>query len=178
MKKILIVIDYQKDFVNGALGFDGAESLDDKIAQKVRDFGKGNVFYTLDTHDENYLQTCEGKHLPIVHCVKGAGGWALFGQTAAALQDVDAIGFEKTGFGLQITPEILKVLPENPDSIELVGLVSNICVLSNAVIFKTWFSESEIIVDASCTDSFDKSLHTQALNVLEGLQVKVINREE
>ena len=177
MKKYLCVIDYQNDFVDGALGFPGAEKLDEKIAAKVRAYGKGRVLFTRDTHFENYLTTREGKNLPVVHCIKGTQGWQVYGETAKALEEVEAPGIDKLVFGMDVTdPATAAVLPEAADEIELVGLVSNICVVSNAVVLQSKYPEATIIVDAACTDSFDKSLHEKVLDVLEGFQVKVINR--
>lgn len=176
MKKILVVIDYQNDFVSGTLGFSGAELLDRPIAEKIRTYGKGNVFYTLDTHGEDYLRTREGKNLPVVHCVKNTPGWEVFGETRQALTEVDAIGFCKTSFGLDITEEVSAKLPERVDEIELVGLVSNICVISNAVVLQTKYPQATITVDAALTKSFDEKLHNSALDVLQGLQVNVIHR--
>ena len=82
MNRYLFVIDYQNDFVDGALGFPGAEKLDEKIAAKVRAYGKGNVLFTRDTHFENYMDTREGKNLPVKHCIKGSFGWEVYGETA------------------------------------------------------------------------------------------------
>ena len=177
MNRYLFVIDYQNDFVDGALGFPGAEKLDEKIAAKVRSYGKGKVLFTRDTHFENYLDTREGKHLPIVHCIKGTKGWELYGETAKACEEVGAVGIDKLVFGMDVTdPATAAVLPESADEIELVGLVSNICVVSNAVVLQSKYPEATIIVDAACTDSFDKSLNEKVLDVLAGFQVKVINR--
>lgn len=177
MERYLFVIDYQKDFVDGALGFPGAEKLDEKIAAKVREYGKGRVFFTRDTHFENYLETREGKNLPVVHCIKGSEGWQVYGETAKALTEVEAPGIDKLVFGMDVTdPATAAVLPETADEIELVGLVSNICVVSNAVVLQSKYPEATIIVDAACTDSFDKSLHEKVLDVLSGFQVKVLGR--
>ena len=177
MNRYLFVIDYQNDFVDGALGFLGAEKLDAAIAAKVRAYGKGRVLFTRDTHFENYLDTREGKNLPVVHCVKGTPGWECYGETALALAEVEAPGIDKLVFGMDVTdPATAAVLPEQADEIELVGLVSNICVVSNAVVLQSKYPEATITVDASCTDSFDKALHQKVLDVLEGFQVKVINR--
>ena len=177
MKRGLFVIDYQNDFVDGALGFQGAELLDEKIASKVRSYGQGNVWFTRDTHFENYLETREGKNLPVVHCIKGTKGWEVYGETAKALEEVHAKAIDKLVFGMDVTdPATAAVLPESLDEIELVGLVSNICVVSNAVVLQAKYPEATIFVDASCTDSFDKELHEKVLDVLSGFQVKVINR--
>ena len=160
MKRGLFVIDYQNDFVDGALGFQGAELLDEKIASKVRSYGQGNVWFTRDTHFENYLETREGKNLPVVHCIRGTKGWEVYGETAKALEEVQAKGIDKLVFGMDITdPATAALLPESLDEIELVGLVSNICVVSNAVVLQSRYPEATILVDASCTDSFDKQLH-------------------
>ena len=177
MNRYLFVIDYQNDFVDGALGFPGAEKLDEKIAAKVRTYGKDHVLFTRDTHFENYLSTREGKNLPVEHCIKGTPGWEVYGETAKALEEVDAKAIDKLVFGMDVTdPATAAVLPEAADEIELVGLVSNICVVSNAVVLQSKYPEATIIVDAACTDSFDKSLHEKVLDVLSGFQVKVINR--
>ena len=177
MNRYLFVIDYQNDFVDGALGFPGAEKLDGKIAAKVRAYGKGKGFFTRDTHFENYLQTREGRNLPVVHCIKGTKGWEIYGETAQALREVEAEGIDKLVFGMDVTdPATAAVLPESADEIELVGLVSNICVVSNAVVLQSKYPEASIVVDAACTDSFDKDLHTKVLDVLGGFQVKVVNR--
>jgi nicotinamidase-related amidase len=159
------------------LGFPGAEKLDAAIAAKVRAYGKGRVYFTLDTHFENYLQTREGRNLPVTHCIKGTDGWQVYGDTANALAEVEAPAIDKLVFGMDISdPAIAAVLPETADEIELVGLVSNICVVSNAVVLQSKYPEATIIVDASCTDSFDKTLHEKVLDVLAGFQVRVINR--
>ena len=173
----LFVIDYQNDFVDGALGFPGAEALDAAIAARVREYGPGRVWFTQDTHDADYLSTREGKNLPVIHCVKGTPGWEVYGETAKALAEVDAPAIDKLVFGMDVTdPATAAVLPERADEIELVGLVSNICVVSNAVVLQSKYPEADIIVDAACTDSFDKGLHEKVLDVLEGFQVRVINR--
>ena len=177
MNRYLFVIDYQNDFVDGALGFPGAEKLDEKIAAKVRAYGKGKVLFTRDTHFDNYLDTREGRNLPVKHCVKGTFGWECYGDTAKALEEVEAKAIDKLVFGMDVTdPATAAVLPESADEIELVGLVSNICVVSNAVVLQSKYPEATIIVDAACTDSFDKGLHEKVLDVLSGFQVTVVNR--
>lgn len=177
MERYLFVIDYQNDFVDGALGFPGAEKLDGKIAEKVRSYGKGHVLFTRDTHYDNYLDTREGRKLPVTHCLKDTKGWQVYGETAKALAEVEAPGIDKRAFGMDVTdPATAAVLPERADEIELVGLVSNICVVSNAVVLQSRYPEATITVDAACTDSFDKALHEKVLDVLEGFQVKVTGR--
>ena len=177
MDRYLFVIDYQNDFVDGALGFPGAEKLDGRIASKIRAYGPGRVLFTRDTHFENYLSTREGRNLPVVHCIKDTPGWQVYGETAKALEEVEAPAIDKLVFGMDVSdPAVAAVLPEKADEIELVGLVSNICVVSNAVVLQSKYPEATITVDAACTDSFDKALHEKVLDVLAGFQVKVINR--
>lgn len=170
---LLIVVDYQNDFVNGALGFDGAELLDGKISRKIEEYHKNgsHVIFTLDTHGENYLETQEGRRLPVKHCIKGSEGHKLFGKTAEAACKNDVF-FEKTGFpSLDMANYLMN---KSYDRIEIVGLVSNICVISNAIMAKAALPEAEIIVDASYTDSFDKTLNEKCFDILEGLQITVI----
>lgn len=176
MKKLLIVVDYQKDFVNGSLGFDGAEKLDILIADKIRSYRENgdDVVFTADTHDSDYLFTQEGKKLPVVHCVKNTDGWQLYGTVATLFGNGDKL-FKKSVFGSGDLYEWLKTTEY--DSVELVGLVSNICVISNAVLVKTALPEAEVTVDASCTASADMHLHDSALDVMAGLQIKITNRQ-
>lgn len=175
MKKALIVVDYQKDFVIGSLGFPKAEALDEAIAAKIQEYRScgGDVIVTLDTHAENYLETQEGKNLPVVHCVSGTDGWNLFGETAKQIRENDR-KFEKGTFGSLALAEYLK--RREYEQVELVGVVSNICVISNAVLAKAVLPESLIIVDAACTASNDDIMNEKALDVMEGIQIKVINR--
>ena len=178
MDRYLFVIDYQNDFVDGALGFPGAEKLDAGIAAKVRAYGEGHVLFTRDTHFDNYLDTREGRLLPVPHCVKGSHGWQLYGETAKACAEVGAPAIDKLVFGMDVTdPATAAVLPAQADEIELVGLVSNICVISNACVLQAKYPEARILVDASLTASMDPQMHEKVLDVLEGFQVKVLNRE-
>ena len=185
MKKLLIVVDYQNDFVDGALGFEGAELLDERIARKIDEYREtgDSVCFTFDTHRGNYMQTQEGQKLPIPHCIEGTDGHELYGEVAKRQQDADAV-FRKPTFGSTALFERLlerqRVATEvgsSPyESIELVGLVSNMCVLSNAVIARTACPDVPIIVDASCTAAPDPAMHEKALDILEGLQIEVTNR--
>ena len=177
MERYLFVIDYQNDFVDGALGFPGAEALDAGIAAKIRAYGPGRVLFTRDTHFDNYLDTREGRLLPVVHCIKGTPGWEVYGETAKAIREIGASGIDKLVFGMDVTdPATAAVLPETADEIELVGLVSNICVVSNACVLQAKYPEARILVDAKLTASMDPQMHEKVLDVLEGFQVKVLNR--
>ena len=170
--KLLIVVDFQNDFISGALGFPKAELLIDKIYEKIKIFKDNNddVLYTFDTHHEDYLETIEGKHLPTIHCLKDSWGWQL----PEPINTLSGYKITKDTFG---AADLLTFLKNSKyEEIELVGLVSNICVISNAIIAKTASPHSRIIVDAQLTSSFDEELHEKALDVMTGLQIEVINR--
>lgn len=172
MKRALIVVDYQNDFVSGALGFNGAEKLDEVICRKIVDYKKdGDIIFTFDTHTENYLDTMEGKNLPVPHCIDGSEGHKLFGKTAEKA-DESCFYFKKYTFGSLELAEFLK--EKNYDSVELCGLVSNICVLSNAVLAKAALPDSEIIVDSKTTASFDIDMNQKTFDILKGIHIKVL----
>lgn len=178
MQRLLVVVDFQNDFVTGALGFEDAPKLDRYIAKKVNTYVEHgyDIAVTYDTHQEDYLETQEGERLPVEHCIEGSEGWQLYGETGATLQALDTVHvFKKDTFGSIALGDFLRDHPF--ESIEFVGLVSNMCVLSNAVIAKAAQPEAEIIVDAMGTDSFDGSIHEKALDVMQGMQMSVINRE-
>ena len=159
MKKLLIVVDYQNDFIDGALGFPGAEKLSPIIAGKIKKAREdgADVIFTLDTHGENYLETSEGRHLPVPHCVKGTKGHELREEIKALVEPQDRI-IEKPSFG----------------SAELCGLVTDICVVSNAIIAKTALPEANVTVDSAAVASFDKAKHDAALEVMKSVQVNIV----
>ncbi len=175
MKNILLVIDYQNDFVDGALGFSRAAELETCIAAKIEQYKQNGdaVAFTFDTHHQDYLDTQEGRNLPVIHCIKDTPGWQLHGKVAGLCDESDK-RFEKGAFGSVELVDYLK--RQGYDRVELVGLVSHICVLSNAVLAKSALPEAEIVVDAACTASYDDTLHTAALNLMAGLQMTIINR--
>lgn len=185
MKKLLIVVDYQNDFVDGALGFPGAELLEGRIAAKIDAYREAGdeIAFTLDIHGKNYLNTLEGTNLPVEHCIDGTVGAELYGSIADRVTTCDPV-FEKPTFGSKELFGRLVAMQKAADevgtkpfeSIEFVGLVSNICVIANAVLAKTACPEVPIIVDASCTGSFDEELQNKAFDVMEGLQIQVVNR--
>lgn len=185
MKRLLIVVDYQTDFVDGSLGFPGAEELGPRIAAKIDEYHERGdiVVFTMDRHEANYLTTQEGRNLPIEHCIAGTPGFELHSSIADHVLDVDEI-FPKGTFGsdglfewLREANDVATQIRAIPfESIELVGLVSNICVISNMVIAKTACPEVPIIVDAACTGSNDEKLNEAVLDVMGSLQVQVINR--
>ncbi|ERI95446.1 hypothetical protein HMPREF1982_00189 [Clostridiales bacterium oral taxon 876 str. F0540] len=181
MKKLLVVIDYQKDFVDGALGFPKAVTLEQGIYDRVSEYLKNGdkVLFTYDTHFENYLSTREGRNLPVMHCIKDSEGHKLFGKLVDFENAENTLHYEKKGFGIA-PKDMLKIadeLGEDIEKIELIGVVTNICVISNLVMFQSQFRNADVVVDASLCASFDESLHEKTLDVVEGLQGKVINRK-
>lgn len=175
MKRLLIVVDYQRDFVEGALGFPGAEALDGPIADRIAAYrAAGNdVAFTLDTHGPDYPATEEGQWLPAAHCLRGSPGWSLYGRTGEARRPEDPV-FEKETFPSLALGEWLR--ERDYGQVELCGLVSHICVLSNAVMVKAALPNAHITVDARLTASYDPALHQKALDVLEGIQIAVLHR--
>ena len=143
--------------------------LENGISAKINEYKNDEIIYTLDTHYENYSQTQEGRKLPVPHCIKGSNGHELYGNIRFLLRDRKY--FEKNTFP---SLELGKYLEKNSyDSIELCGLVSNICVLSNAIIAKAACPEAEIIIDSSLTASSDNDLHQKAIDIMRGLQITV-----
>lgn len=173
MKKCLIVVDYQNDFVSGPLGFPEAAALEQNIARKINEYRSNgdSVIFTFDTHGEDYMDTQEGRNLPVIHCLQNTTGHNLYGQVAMLIQDSDKRFFKNT-FGSDLLYLYLKTEPFK--SIELVGVVSNICVISNAVLAKTAQPETQIIVDSKCVASNNSSLNQAALDVMSGLQIRII----
>jgi nicotinamidase-related amidase len=162
MKKLLIVVDYQNDFVNGALGFDGAEKLADVIKNKIEEYLNCNddVIFTLDTHEDNYMETLEGHKLPVKHCIKDSDGWKIF-ESCNYLNKAIKV-FEKPTFPSLDLANYLK--EKTYDEVELCGLVSNICVISNAIMVKASLPNAKIFIDAKATDSFDKVLQEKCFD--------------
>lgn len=174
VKRCLIVIDYQNDFVDGSLGFAQASMLDHGIAEKIRLYHKrgDTVMFTLDSHNDDYLHTQEGQKLPVPHCITGTHGHRLYGETASCRQKHDLVFF-KPSFGSMELAYYLRTHPYQ--EIELVGVVTNICVISNAVLCKAALPEARVCVNASLCASNDESLHEKTLDVLRGLQIDVIS---
>lgn len=172
MKEILVVVDMQKDFIDGALGTKEAMAIVPAAAQKIRDF-EGPVFVTLDTHDDNYPETAEGKKLPVKHCIKGTLGHELNEEIRKALSGKNCTITEKLTFGSVRLPGLIQ---ENgtPDSITLIGLCTDICVISNALILKAFFPETEINVDSTCCAGVTPELHQAALAAMNSCQINIL----
>lgn len=173
MKKLLIVVDFQKDFVDGSLGFEKAVKLDDLIYNKILEYKNNNddIIYTFDTHDDDYFETMEGKKLPILHCQKGDLGHQLYGKVKDLFDKEKDIYFEKPTFPSLELANYLK--DKDYTDVEVCGLVSNICVLTNVVMVKAALPNASIVVDKSLTDSFDEILNEYTFEILKGIHVNV-----
>ena len=192
--KMLVVIDFQHDFVDGKLGFEGAEKLDAGIAAKIREYDERGDFIiqTMDTHKENYMSTREGSHLPVMHCIEGTDGWEAYGETGKLLDELNERQITRYR---QIRKATFPVHPydmvdmmdwirmneirfEEIKEIEFVGLVSNICVISNICVFQGAFPNAQILVDPNLIASFNPKAHEAVLEVMQSLQVVFIGEEK
>ena len=175
MKQFLIVVDMQKDFVDGALGSNEAVAIVPCVVNKIRTF-EGEIVVTYDTHTEEYMSTNEGHHLPVPHCIKGSDGWQLDAQVAAALAGRDYRTVEKPTFGSVVLPTLLREMAgEEPFTVELIGLCTDICVVSNALLVKANFPEYEIFVDAACCAGVTPESHKAALATITSCQIHIKN---
>ena len=175
MKKLLVVVDYQKDFVDGALGFDGAIDIEDKIVGLVDYFERHEWFvaFTLDTHEKDYLETTEGKNLPVEHCIKGTDGWKLMERLEDYAKKYPK--FEKHTFGSLDLGNYIRGIAPLIDEVYLVGLVSNICVISNAIIAKSALDKNgKVFVIKNAVGSPNGEMQQKAFDILENLHIKVI----
>ncbi len=172
--KALIVVDMQNDFVSGSLGSAEAQKIVPGVARKIEEYRKAGapVFFTLDTHEEDYLLTQEGKNLPVKHCLKGTDGWQLSPEVREAAGNAP-VCFEKNTFGSEALTR--KLVSEKPEEIELVGLCTDICVISNALLIKAFLPETVIRVDASCCAGVTPESHENALKAMKMCQITVIN---
>lgn len=173
MKRYLVVVDMQRDFVDGALGTAEAAAIVDNVVRKIEQFS-GGLFVTYDTHFKNYMDTAEGKKLPVPHCIKGTPGWELDRRVAQALSTKEYTPVEKGTFGSVDLPGIvLEAAEGEPFSLELIGLCTDICVVSNALLLKASFPEAEISVDASCCAGVTPETHEAALKTMGCCQINI-----
>lgn len=174
MKKFLVVVDMQKDFIDGALGTTEAQAIVKKAADKIKS-SSSEILVTYDTHFENYLESAEGKKLPVAHCIKGTDGWSLNSEIAAALSEKKYTAVEKITFGSVDLPAIISDMAEGEDfEVELIGLCTDICVVSNALLLKANFPEKEISVDSSCCAGVTPETHRAALDTMKMCQINII----
>lgn len=175
MKKLLIVIDMQNDFIDGALGSAEAQSIVENVNHKIKQYDdSGNlVIFTADTHTSDYLNTQEGRNLPVPHCIKGTNGWKI---SSKLYRPEESPVIEKETFGSKELGILLMELErsgEMLESIELVGLCTDICVISNAMIVKAFLPEVPVSVDSSCCAGVTPEGHNNALEAMKMCQIKV-----
>ena len=172
MRKLLLVIDMQNDFIDGSLGTQEAQNIVEKVKEKIRLYSPRNIVATMDTHSEDYLETQEGRNLPVEHCIKGTKGWEIRADIMELL--TDAKFYEKPTFGSIQLAEDLKALSEVEEiEIELVGLCTDICVISNALLLKAMMPEVKISVDAGCCAGVTPKSHTAALTAMRSCQIQI-----
>ena len=175
MKQFLIAIDIQKDFVDGALGTEEAAAMIPAAAARIRECRNAGytLIATLDTHDQNYSGTAEGKKLPVPHCIRGTEGWKLHPGVSGELEG--CLTVEKPTFGSIRLPEVIRdVAGEEDFTIELIGLCTDICVVSNALLLKAHFPEIQISVRADCCAGVTPEKHKAALETMKSCQIDVI----
>ena len=172
MRKILVVIDMQNDFVDGSLGTAEAEAIVENVKQKIRTYAPEDVFATMDTHSEDYMNTQEGENLPVMHCIKGTEGWEIRSDIAALMPEASI--YEKPTFGsTRLASDLADIAREEEIRIELIGLCTDICVVSNALLLKAMMPEVEISVDASCCAGVTPEKHLAALETMRSCQIQV-----
>lgn len=171
--KYLIVIDMQNDFVDGALGTEEAVSIVPNVVKKIKNFN-GKVLFTRDTHHADYMDTQEGRNLPVSHCIEGTEGFELVSEVKALCDStpIDKPVFGSVELGMQLKEENDK---ESIESITLVGLCTDICVISNAFVIKSFLPEVPIIVDASCCAGVTVESHLRALESMKTCQIQIVN---
>lgn len=172
--KILVVVDMQNDFVTGALGTKEAQAIVPKVVAKIEEYKKQGypVLATMDTHHSNYLQTNEGRHLPIEHCLEETTGWKLVPEIDPLIREVDRI--RKFQFANYSLARVVDLHCKGYFDIELVGVCTDICVIANALVFKMYFPENTITVDASCCAGTTPEAHEAALKVMKSCQIDII----
>lgn len=170
--KVLVVVDMQNDFIDGALGTKEAREILPRVVEKVRGFC-GKVVFTRDTHGENYLQTQEGRRLPVEHCIRGSYGWEIHDELKPFCKEkpMDKVTFGSAELGQQMAKWNQQ---EKIESIELAGLCTDICVISNAMILKAFLPETEIMVDSKCCAGVTPESHERALKSMETCQISIL----
>lgn len=172
MRKLLVVVDMQKDFIDGSLGTKEAEAIVESVVKVIGTYDTKDIFATRDTHPENYLETQEGRNLPVVHCVKGTPGWEINEKVAAALKDAEVI--DKPTFGSRELAEKIAGIAEKEEiEVTLVGLCTDICVVSNALLIKAYLPEIPVKVIASCCAGVTPESHEAALKTMQMCQIKI-----
>lgn len=172
MKKLLIVVDMQNDFIDGALGTKEAQAILPNVKKKIEKYRKASndVIFTRDTHEENYLHSQEGKNLPVEHCIKNTNGWEI----SQELDTKNSVIIDKPTFG---SVRLMSLITNNyhDAEFELVGLCTDICVISNAIMLKANLPEAKVSVDAACCAGVSPETHNNALEAMKMCQINIIS---
>lgn len=187
MKKILVIVDMQNDFINGALGTKEAEAIVPNVVEKIKNYPDKEetvLLYTKDTHYEDYMSTLEGEKLPVPHCIENTDGWCINKQISSVADNEGFLGFSsdkiinsriyKNTFGSEDLYELLKTYKDDIEQVEFLGLCTDICVLSNAIMARMALPNTKIIVDASCCAGVTPESHNAALITMKSCQIDVI----
>lgn len=173
MRKILVVVDMQNDFIDGALGTPEAQAIVENVVDEIGNYAEADLIATRDTHPEGYLETQEGRNLPIPHCVRNTPGWEIAPKVAAALGRAEVI--DKPTFGSKMLAEKLAAMAEQEElEITLIGLCTDICVVSNALLIKAYLPETQVNVIASCCAGVTPESHEAALKTMAMCQIKIL----
>ncbi|MBR1986215.1 MAG: cysteine hydrolase [Mogibacterium sp.] len=173
MRKILVVVDMQNDFIDGALGTAEAVAIVENVKARIREYDPADVFVTMDTHAPNYLETQEGRNLPVEHCIKGTKGWQIRSDIASLLPDWHI--YEKPTFGsVALAKDIAEIAAAEEIEIEVLGLCTDICVVSNALMLKAYMPEVQISVDSSCCAGVTPESHEAALKTMQMCQIRIM----
>lgn len=172
MRKILVVVDMQNDFIDGALGTPEAAGIVENVKYKIREYRPKDIFVTMDSHSPDYLNTQEGRYLPVEHCIKGTDGWKIRPDIAELLEGANV--YEKGAFGnVHLAQEIAEIAAQEEIEIEVIGLCTDICVVSNALILKAVMPEVTIYVDPGCCAGVTPESHEAALKTMQMCQIQM-----
>ena len=170
MRKLLVVVDMQNDFIDGALGTKEALAIVENVKAKICEYDQKDIFVTMDTHAPDYLSTQEGRNLPVEHCIKGTKGWQIRSDIAERLTGAHV--YEKPTFGSKaLAKDIAKIASAEDTEIELIGLCTDICVVSNALLLKAMMPEVKISVDPACCAGVTPESHEAALITMQMCQI-------
>lgn len=176
MPNLLIVVDMQNDFIDGSLGTKEAQAIVQNVVKKISQYkSEGNpIIFTQDTHGPDYLNTQEGRKLPIEHCIKGTKGWEICDEVKAAADFDNCKKYEKVTFGSnKYAMDLAHGAYQDITGVELVGLCTDICVISNAILTKTFLPETRVVVDASCCAGVTPQSHENALEAMKMCQIEI-----
>ena len=177
MGKLLVVVDMQKDFIDGALGTAEAVMIVPNVVDKIKEYQAAGdtVVFTKDTHFENYMETQEGKNLPVEHCIKGTEGHEICDEIKAVIDPESCKVYEKVTFGSsEFAQDLKNGVYDDAESITLIGLCTDICVISNAMLCKTFLTETPVYIDAKCCAGVTVESHDNALKAMEMCQIKIV----